>query len=80
MHGTEFKPGEPESIALKLVSSGLSNDIKTVRIYTLAGVLYLVQSDSYESFISSIDILSAYLEKYLKKLANGSGFVSIIEG
>ncbi|CAL4420481.1 HunTingTin gene family member [Caenorhabditis elegans] len=75
VHGTEFKPGEPESIALKLVSSGLSNDIKTVRIYTLAGVLYLVQSDSYESFISSIDILSAYLEKYLKKLANGSGRV-----
>ncbi|KAF1747031.1 hypothetical protein GCK72_023489 [Caenorhabditis remanei] len=73
MHSAEFKPGEPEAIALKLVSSGLVNDIKMVRVHTLAGLLYLVQSDSFESYMPTIDIMSSYLEKYLRKMANGTG-------
>ncbi|EGT59391.1 hypothetical protein CAEBREN_02719 [Caenorhabditis brenneri] len=73
MHTPYFKPGEPEAIVNKLVTSGLVNDVKTVRVHTLAGLLYIVQSDSYEMFIPTIDILSSYLEKYLRKLANGTG-------
>uniref|UniRef100_A0A1I7U0H7 Protein EFR3 n=1 Tax=Caenorhabditis tropicalis TaxID=1561998 RepID=A0A1I7U0H7_9PELO len=73
MNSPEFKPGEPESIAMKIVSSGLASDFKIIRVHTLAGLLYLVQSDTYESFMPAIDILSSCLEKYLKKLANGTG-------
>uniref|UniRef100_A0A8R1HZ58 Uncharacterized protein n=1 Tax=Caenorhabditis japonica TaxID=281687 RepID=A0A8R1HZ58_CAEJA len=75
MNSLEFKQGEPEAIALKLVSYGLADDSKAVRIHTLAGLLYLVQSDSFESFAPAIDILSTYLEKCLKSLANGSGHI-----
>lgn len=73
MHGPEFKQGEPESIALKLVSSGLASNVKVVRVHTLAGLMYLVQSDSLESFAQTVDVLSAHLEKYLKRLANATG-------
>ncbi|CAI2357753.1 unnamed protein product [Caenorhabditis sp. 36 PRJEB53466] len=71
-HGPEFKQGEPEHISLKLVSTGLASSTKIMRLHTLAGLLYLVQSDSYESFAPAIDVLSRFLEKYLRRLANGS--------
>ncbi|ULT80404.1 hypothetical protein L3Y34_010757 [Caenorhabditis briggsae] len=79
MNGLELKPGELEAITMKLVIAGLGHTKKVVRIHTLAGLLYLVQSDSYESFMPSIDLLSTCLERYLKKLANGTSKVQTDE-